>query len=199
MWEILLDSDKRFFLLLNGGWGPGWDTFFYYVSARLTWVPLYATILYAVWRRWGWRGTIWVVVFLGATIGLSDQICNFFKYNTPKYRPTHTPDIESLVHTVRGYRGGLYGTVSAHSAISFAIALFSAKLFRRWWYTVLIFLWALLVVYSRIYIGLHYPMDIFFGAVLGSILAAISAGLCRRRLAGPGLAERSGKRKNDGV
>ena len=102
------------------------DTFFYWVSARLTWVPLYAAMLYAVWRKWGWQGVLWVALCLGVTVGLADQICNFFKHHTPKFRPTHTPDIETLVHTVRGYRGGLYGTVSAHSAISFAIALFTS-------------------------------------------------------------------------
>ena len=129
----------------------------------------------------------------GRAVGLADQICNFFKHHTPKFRPTHTPDIETLVHTVRGYRGGLYGTVSAHSAISFAIALFTSGLFRKAWYTVAIFLWALLVVYSRIYIGLHYPMDILLGAVLGLALASVSVGICRRRLARLRTGDRAGR------
>ena len=180
MWDSLIALDKQCLLALNGSWGGGWDTFFYVVTARLTWVPLYAALLYAVWRRYGWRGLMWVVLFLGATVVAADQICNFFKHYTPKLRPTHTPDIEAMVHTVRGYRGGLYGTVSAHSAISFAIALFTSRLFRKRWFTVAIFLWALLVVYSRIYLGVHFPLDILFGALLGLTLSAVSVRWCLR-------------------
>ena len=135
-------------------------------------------LLYAVWRRFGTRGLLWVVLFLGATVIADDQICNFFKHNVPKLRPTHTPGVESLVHTVRDYRGGLYGTVSAHAAISFSIALFTA-----------------LLAYSRIYLGVHYPMDILFGLLLGLSLAAVSVRLCLRRMrrteeASPGSSEK---------
>ena len=109
IWQTLLDVDKQLLLALNGDGGPFWDNFFYVVSAKLTWVPLYVLLLYCIWRRMGWRGLLWSVVILGVSVGLADQICNFFKHYTPKFRPTHTPDIEMWVHTVKGYRGGLYG------------------------------------------------------------------------------------------
>jgi len=105
MWQSLLDLDRELLLALNGDGGAFWDAFFYFVTARLTWIPLYAVLLYAVWRRFGTRGLLWVVLFLGATVIADDQICNFFKHNVPKLRPTHTPGVESLVHTVRDYRG----------------------------------------------------------------------------------------------
>jgi undecaprenyl-diphosphatase len=113
-----------------------------------------------------------MLVCLGVAVIAADQICNFFKHYTPKLRPSHTPAIEQFVHTLHGYRGGLYGTVSAHAAVSFTIAMFSARLFSRSWYTWTIMLWAALVCYSRIYAGLHYPMDILFGTTLGLLLGA---------------------------
>lgn len=170
MWQYLIGLDKELLLWFNGDGGCFLDNLFYIASQKLTWAPLYIAILYAAWRRLGTRNFLWMLLCIGVTVGLADQICNFFKTYTPKFRPTHTPDIEALVHTVRGYRGGLYGTVSAHSAISFAVAFFTSRLFRTRWYTVAIYLWALLVVYSRMYLGVHFPMDILFGALLGTLL-----------------------------
>ena len=172
MWQQILHIDQQLLLALNGSWGGFWDTFFYIVTARLTWIPLYAAILYFAWRRIGTRNLLWMLVCLGVAVIAADQICNFFKHYTPKLRPSHTPAIEQFVHTLHGYRGGMYGTVSAHAAVSFTIAMFSARLFSRSWYTWTIMLWAALVCYSRIYAGLHYPMDILFGTALGLLLGA---------------------------
>ena len=143
-------------------------------SAMETFTNLYGGLFFL--------GILLSLAFLGATVIADDQICNFFKHNVPKLRPTHTPGVESLVHTVRDYRGGLYGTVSAHAAISFSIALFTSVLFRRRWYAIAIFVWAALLAYSRIYLGVHYPMDILFGLLLGLSLAAVSVRLCLRRM-----------------
>ena len=104
MWQSLLDLDRELLLALNGDGGAFWDAFFYFVTARLTWIPLYAVLLYAVWRRFGTRGLLWVVLFLGATVIADDQICNFFKHNVPKLRPTHTPGVESLVDRAVHFR-----------------------------------------------------------------------------------------------
>lgn len=169
--QWLLDIDKSLFLLLSGDAGAFADTFFYYVSARLTWVPLYLAILYFIWRRKGTRGLLFAILFLVVALAAADQLCNLFKNHwAPKLRPTHTPALQGLVHTVRGYTGGLYGTISAHAAISFVIATFTARIFRRRWYTAAICGWALLVSYSRIYLGVHFPLDVFLGILLGTAL-----------------------------
>ncbi|MDD3108191.1 MAG: phosphatase PAP2 family protein [Alistipes sp.] len=187
MWQSLIEIDKELLLALNGDGGSFWDSFFYIASAKLTWVPLYVALLYAVWHRYGLKTLLWMLLFLGIGIIAADQICNFFKHNTPKFRPTHTPDIQALVHTVHNYRGGLYGTVSAHAAISVTLALFTARLFQNWRYTLGISLWALLVIYSRIYLGVHFPMDLLLGSCLGLLLGNLLFLPFRRQLRRRGL------------
>ena len=180
MWQEILHIDQQGLLALNGSWGPGWDEFFYIVTARLTWVPLYILIIYFAWRKIGTRNLLWMILCLGIAVIAADQICNFFKHFTPKFRPSHTPEIKEFVHILHDYRGGLYGTVSAHAAISFTIALFSLRLFRSKWFSGAIIFWAILVSYSRMYAGVHFPMDILFGTLLGILLGLLSFHIYRK-------------------
>ena len=82
-------------------------------------------------------------------------------------RPTHDPSLESMVHVINGYRGGLYGFVSSHAANSFAVATLIALVMRHRVVTLSMFTWALLQCYSRVYLGVHYPGDILGGIIVG--------------------------------
>jgi undecaprenyl-diphosphatase len=96
----------------------------------------------------------------------SDQLSVLIKDATVRFRPVHDPVIGPLVHNILR-KGSLYGFVSSHAANSFAIFAFTSLIFKNRWFTLLIILWALLFSYSRIYAGMHYPLDIICGAVLG--------------------------------
>ena len=165
--------DKILMLALNFDGGQVMDGIMWIASRKLTWIPLYLLILYVIYRRCGWKYMLLTLLFVAAGVGLSDQICNFFKYNHPPLRPTHTPGMESLLHTVRDYRGGLYGTVSAHAATTFCVFLLTSLTVKKRWYTVPMLLWTVLVCYSRIYLGVHWPLDIFFGLVTGAAVALL--------------------------
>lgn len=155
-------------LFLNFDSGPFWDTFFWHVSGKLEWIWLYLLILWMIYRRFGWKKTLLALLIIVAAVAACDQIANFFKANYPRLRPTRTPHLEPFLHTVRGYRGGMYGTVSAHAATTFSIALISAAIIRKKLFTVLIVCWSLLVGYSRIYLGVHYPLDVALGLLTGT-------------------------------
>lgn len=177
-----MSLDQQLFLALNFPGGDFLDSLFFLISGKLTWIPLYLLISYLLIKRYGWRKALLALVFMGLTVVLVDQIANIFKNYTPRLRPTRTEEIKDLVHTVNGYRGGKYGTVSAHAATVFSIAISSLSLIRSRVYTILILMWALLVCYSRIYLGVHFPLDISYGIILGITGGIVSLKLYYRTI-----------------
>lgn len=167
-----MDSiNHQLFLYLNFDGGAFLDQFFYIVSGKLTWVPLYIYVLYIIYKKFGWQSALLSLAFMGLGVGIADQVCNFFKDNFSVLRPTRNPLFDGLVHTVNGYTGGMFGTVSAHAATTFSVAVFSLMLIRNRWFSFGIIFWALLVGYSRIYLGVHFPQDVLFGLILGFLIA----------------------------
>lgn len=163
--------DQDLFLILNAIHSPWWDKFMVLVSAKLTWVPLYAFILVLLGIKYR-RTLLLIIPIVILLVTASDQLSvHAFKEVFQRLRPCHEPALAGLVHTVNDKCGGMYGFVSSHAANSFAVAVFSLGLLKKKWFTVLILFWAALVSYSRIYLGVHYPGDIIGGAILGILLA----------------------------
>lgn len=182
MIERILDWDREVFLALNFDGGAGLDRFFWIVSGKLTWVPFYLLIVFLLWRRYGWRRTLLAMILMAVAVVVADQVCNVLKDAIAKLRPTHSPDLEGLIHLVKRpegsyYRGYMYGSVSAHAATTFTVAAASSLLIRSRIFTAGAIIWALLICYSRIYIGAHYPLDLIGGAVFGTGLGVLSVWL----------------------
>lgn len=172
--------DRDLFLLLNFDGGKLMDGAMLWASDKLIWAPLYLLMIFLLWRKYGWKRCLLAFVTICVTVVVADQICNIFKTYTPRLRPMHNPDLKGSIHTLSAYTGGLYGTVSAHAATITSIAVFSSMLIsRRWWRNVMI-VWTALVCYSRIYLGAHYPQDIFYGILLGFILGSLAVLMWRR-------------------
>ena len=123
----------------------------------------------------------WTVLALGFVILLCDQISSgIFKELFERFRPSHEPTLEGVVRLVNEKRGGKFGFVSSHAANSFGLAMFTALLFRKWYFTLVVFVWALFNSYSRIYMGLHYPGDILGGLLLGILVGIFVYWLFKR-------------------
>ncbi|MCD7962701.1 MAG: phosphatase PAP2 family protein [Rikenellaceae bacterium] len=170
MLERLLELDTKLFLLLNGDLGAFADAIFWFSSGNFNWVPLYLVILFFMYKKLGLRNFIWATIMIVLAVILADQICNLFKYGLKKFRPSQNPALEGMVYTLKGYRGGLYGPFSAHSATVMAISAITVRIFRNNIYTVFIYLWAALVMYSRIYLGVHFPLDLLCGGLTGYLI-----------------------------
>jgi undecaprenyl-diphosphatase len=173
--NTLNDWDTSLFLLLNGKHSGFFDVVMYWASDKLFWVPFYMWLFFMVYRNFNDR-VLYILLFTAILITLSDQAASgLLKPLVQRLRPCHNPLIAHLVHLSSKGCGGQYGFVSSHAANAFALATYLGLLFYniRRWLTWLMFGWAFLVGYSRIYVGVHYPGDVIVAAAIGILLGII--------------------------
>ena len=190
MIELIDSVDKQLLVFLNGFHNPFMDSVMWWVSSAPFWIPFYAVLLFLLARK-NWSNEILnnvkniavIILSISVAILLADQISSgFFKPFFARFRPSHSPELEGLVHLLTNpkgdiYKGGMYGFVSSHAANSFAIAWFVSSILNTKTAWKLMLFWAVLVSYSRIYLGVHYPGDIFGGAIIGILSGAVAAKL----------------------
>jgi len=166
---MLEQLDQQLFLFLNSANSPFWDKVMFFLSMKVVWAPLYLVILIYLGKKYKRKFRI-IILFVILAVALTDQTALIIKYSFDRLRPCHEPSLQGLVHMVKGECGGKFGFVSSHAANSFNVALLSLMLIKKRWYSVSIIFWAAIVSYSRIYLGVHYPGDVLFGAILGALI-----------------------------
>jgi undecaprenyl-diphosphatase len=169
MFDKLELFDRELFLAINGFHAPMFDNVMYYVSQIWVFAPVFFYWLYLVYNKTGAKKLLILLGFFVLLIVLTDQTSNQIKHAVKRYRPTHNLEIQSKVHIVNEYRGGTYGFFSGHATNSFGVAMILFLLFdkKSIVFRYSFFLWAALTAYSRMYLGVHYPSDIFVGMVVG--------------------------------
>ena len=201
--------DYPLFMLLNFDGGSAMDSLMTAVSGVRMWIPMYLLMLWLVWRRYGWRGTLIFIAAAAVAMGVSDMFCGIFKHAgvlkhlwpsfPPRWRPMYTPALEGLDITPDSMMlwrksiaaadypsavhlvrcGSRYGTVSAHAATIVSVAVLACKAVRQRWFTWFMAGVSVLICYSRIYLAYHFPGDIVLGAATG----AAAGYLCWRMFA----------------
>lgn len=186
MLDYLIDLDKWLFVTINGFNSPFIDPIMIFFSKKIVWIPLY--IIIAIWLftepfleengklRFKRRAKNFSFLFLIGiilTFALTDSIANNIKELFERSRPCWDESLSNVCRLLES-KGGQYGFVSNHASNVFGMALFSSLIFRKKWFSILIFIWAIFVAYSRIYVGKHFPADVLFGALLGMLIALLT-------------------------
>ena len=169
--QNILDFDTELFLYLNSFHNHFWDTIMLMITRKETWVPLYLIIIWFFIKNYQSKSVL-ILLFLILTVVASDQISVLIKESVQRLRPVHEPAIADMVHNVFR-KGGLHGFVSSHATNMFAIFVFTSRIFKNRNYFFLMLFWAVVISYSRIYAGVHYPLDVIGGALLGWLVGVI--------------------------
>lgn len=174
--SLLSEADRMILLAVNSLHTPALDSLMWEISRKWTWVPLYILLSAFVFRKYNIAGGIVCLLIIAAMITATDQTCaGIIRPVVCRLRPS-SPDnpLSSLLHLVNDYRGGRFGFPSCHAANTFALALFLSLLFKNRLFTIAIISWSILVSYSRLYLGVHYPSDILGGFLIGALFAILS-------------------------
>jgi len=170
--DQLREWDKQLFIFLNSYHADWLDPVMYQFTKTWFWLPFYILLLIFIIKNY--KKESWMILLVIALmITLSNELTStVMKPYFSRLRPSQDPSLEGIIHLVDGAKGGLYGFASSHASNTFATATFLWLLFRkRYSWIAGLFVWAIVMTYTRIYLGFHYPGDILVGGAIGIFTA----------------------------
>lgn len=184
VWEHVLYWDRHLLTLINhDGSSQVLDTVLPFLRESQFWVPFYLFMILFMTFNFGLRGWWWVLAFV-LTAALADIISSHIvKETIMRIRPCRDPRLMGELIFRANYCPKSSSFTSSHATSHFALSMFifqTLKRLSKWWG--MIFLWAFAICYTQVYVGVHYPVDVICGAILGCGIGAFMAYMYARQI-----------------
>jgi len=167
MLEKIIASDKQLFVFLNGLGSETFDNLWLGITHQFYWTPFYLLVFYLLQKKIGWKNLLIILLFIAVLILFCDQTANLVKNSVQRLRPCSDPEIKDIIRIVKS--SDTFSFFSGHATSSMATTVFVYLNFKKYYrYAILLFLFPLIFAYSRIYLGLHFPLDIIAGYIYGA-------------------------------
>jgi undecaprenyl-diphosphatase len=168
MLEKILSLDEKLFVYLNSLGSETFDGFWLFITRQTNWIPFFLVLFYFIYKKIGKKQLLYLLFFIALMLIFTDQMTNLVKYNFQRLRPCNNPEINSFIRIVQSRSS--FSFFSGHASNTMAVATFLYFIFKKdYKHLWILFLWPLVFAYSRIYLGLHYPLDILSGFLFGAL------------------------------
>jgi len=169
VFEKLIELDKKALIYLNGLGTEQWDSFWLFVTKQHNWIPLFVLLLFLIFKYLGWKKGVFILFFLAILIAFSDQFTNMIRRIFERLRPNNDPEISNALRTF--IRPQSFSFTSGHATTSTAVTVFIIFLLKKHFkYILWLVIFPIVFAYSRLYLGVHFPIDIFTGACIGTLI-----------------------------
>jgi undecaprenyl-diphosphatase len=170
LFDYIIQKDKELLIFLNNLGSEQWDSFWLIITNQFNWTPFFLLIIYLIFKSFGWKKGGFIIVSLIILVAFSDQFVNLIKDSIARLRPNNDPEIQHLLRHLKNPQS--FSFISGHATTSTFFSVFIIFLLReKYKYIYLILFFPLLFAYSRLYLGVHFPLDISLGILTGILLA----------------------------